>query len=311
MTIALLFPGQGSQHPGMGESWRETPSFDLAVRARARTGIDVPHLLLHADADELVRPQAAQLSIFVHSCMVVDRLRDAGALDDGPITAAAGHSLGEYSALVAAGVLTFDDGVRLVSERGAAMAAAAALRPGAMLAVVGLPPDRLAELCAAQPDWWPANENAPEQIVVSGAAETAGAMAERCRAAGARIVRPLAVGGAYHTPLMAPAAARLDRALAATGFADAVLAVVCNVDAAVHRAAADFRPLLSAQLTGRVRWTAALHTLTGLGVTDMVETGPGRTLTGLARRTVPGVATRLCPTPEQADLLVTSARETV
>lgn len=312
MSVAWMFPGQGSQRSGMGASWQHTDSFELVSRAGALIDVDAEHLLLSAGDHELVEPLAAQVSTFLHSCLVLDRIGRstgwAGSAENfrSPV-AVAGHSLGEYSALVAAQVLTFEDGLRLVAERGAAMSAAASARLGSMMAVVGLDADRVEEVCAQVTDCWPANENSADQIVISGTAEALAAVGDLLARAGARMLRRIPVGGAYHSPLMVPAANRLALALGATTFSTAAYPVVCNVDAAAHREAADFPTLLQAQLTSRVRWAATMQTLAHLGADTLLEMGPGKVLTNLARRSASGVDAHIVNTPAQVDALVDHA----
>ncbi|MBJ7289688.1 ACP S-malonyltransferase [Williamsia sp.] len=303
MTIGLIFPGQGSQSAGMGEPWRRTESFELAHTAGQLLGVDVERLLLSCDDDELRAPFAAQVATFVLSCIALDHLRARAANSGRNIVpaAVAGHSLGEYSALVAAGALTFEAGVMLVAERGAAMASAAQDRLGVMAASVGLDAATVAAICDRHGDCWPANENSADQIVISGTEAAVANVEIDLRDAGARLVRRLLVGGAYHSPLMAPAATRLGRALDLAPFDDAQCSVVCNVDAAPHTAATEIVELLGRQLTGRVRWLECQQTLFRLGITEVVEVGPGKVLTNLARRSLPGVGAHRCATPQHVD----------
>lgn len=287
--FAFLFPGQGSQRPGMGMSWQDAPSWDLVEGFSEVSGRDIGRLLLHAGAEELKETGNAQLATFALSLVILDAVRAAGA--PAIPGAAAGHSLGEYSALVAAGVLEAREAARLVAARADAMAAAAAARPGTMAAVLGLGFDAVAEACQAVADAWVANDNAAGQVVIAGTAEGVAAATEHARRLGAKRVVPLAVGGAFHTPLMAPAQAALDTALASAPFADAAVGCVANVDAEIHTAAAEWRRLLSSQLTSPVRWRASLLRLHELGVTTFIELGPGTELSGMVKRTVEG-ATR-------------------
>ncbi|MGH9126894.1 MAG: ACP S-malonyltransferase, partial [Acidimicrobiales bacterium] len=202
--------------------------------------------------------------------------------------AVAGHSLGEYSALVVAGVLSSVEGARLVAARGDAMAAAAAARPGTMAAVLGLGPDGVAKACADVDGVWVANDNAPGQIVIAGTAEGVAQAGDAARGLGAKRVVPLAVGGAFHSPLMASAQSDLDAALADADFHDGSIDCVANVDAEAHRAAGDWRRLLSAQLTSQVRWRESVLRLDRLGVTRYVELGPGGELSGMVKRIIDG-----------------------
>jgi [acyl-carrier-protein] S-malonyltransferase len=296
--LAILFPGQGSQRPAMGTPWRSHPSWAVAEEIADATGRDVPSLLVDADAETLQQTRNAQLAAFALSLVVLDAARRAG-LADVAVAAAAGHSLGEYTALVAAGVLPRPEGARLVAERGEAMQEAASRRPGTMAAVLGLDAAQVAEACASAEGAWVANDNAPGQIVIAGTGEGVAAASDSARELGAKRVMPLPVGGAFHSPLMRPAQSRLDEALAAASFAPTDSVVVANVDAAPHTEG--WAPLLSAQLCSPVRWRESLLTLRGLGVGRFLELGPGTELSGMVKRTVDGAARANVATPEHLD----------
>lgn len=246
---------------------------------------DLAVLLLEAGAEELKAPWAAQITTFLTSLVALRGLDPVWA----DVAAVAGHSLGEYTALVAAGVLSVADGATLVDERGKAMAAAARQQPGTMAAVLGLDDAEVEDICADTRQVWPANYNAPGHVVVSGTVDGVTAAGEAARAAGARRVLPIPVGGAYHTPLMAPARSRLEAALGTAAYRDPAMPVVANVDAVAHTAGTDWPVLLSAQLTSPVCWRQSLATLTELGVDTLVGVGPGSVLTGLASRAAPAV----------------------
>lgn len=295
---AFVFPGQGAQRVAMGQPWRDTPWWSLVDRISEVTGTDVGRLLLTADADELRMTGNAQLATFTLSLVILD------AVGDAQPAAVAGHSLGEYSALVAAGVLTPEEGARLVAARGAAMDAAAADTPGTMAAVLGLDPAGVAAACAGVDGAWVANDNAPGQIVIAGTKSGVEEAAERARRLGAKRVIPLAVGGAFHTPLMGAAQAALDHALGGATLGDAAVACVANVDAEVHRAGAEWRALLSEQLTSPVRWRPSLLRLSELGVTTFVELGPGTELSGMVKRTVAGATRANVAAPDDLATLV-------
>jgi [acyl-carrier-protein] S-malonyltransferase len=268
----------------MGRPWVEHPSWEVVTDASEVADRELARLLLEADQDELTLNGNAQLTTFVLSLVVLDAIERVGVEP----TLCAGHSLGEYTALAAAGALGFEEGVRLVAERGEAMHAAAEERPGTMAAVLGASDDDAKAACQrAGGEVWVANYNAPGQVVIAGdpeAVKRAGAIAKEL---GARKVVRLPVAGAFHTKLMAPARARLNKALSHTHFTAAEVPVVANVDARTHSAAGDWPGLLSAQLCGPVRWCQSLETLAREGATRMVEVGPGNVLTGLARRTLP------------------------
>ncbi len=293
--LALTFPGQGSQRPGMGSAWTDTPSWAIVDRASEVVGRDIGALLLDADADELRATRNAQLTTFVASLVALDALRRAGLPQPDAV---AGHSLGEYTALTAAGALAAEDGVRLVAARGEAMQAAADARPGTMAAVLGLDVAEVEAACESVDEAWVANDNAPGQVVVAGTAAGVEAAGSAAKERGARKVMPLPVGGAFHTPLMAPAAEGLRAALAAVTFAEPRPAVVANVDATPHAGADEWRDLLAEQLCRPVRWRPSLEQL-GAGV--VVEVGPGGVLTGMTKRTLPEARALSVSEPDHVD----------
>lgn len=298
---AFTFPGQGSQRPGMGRPWVEHPSWELVSEASRAAGRDVAHLLLDADEEELKATRNAQLATFVASLVVLDALERVGLSP----SCCAGHSLGEYTALVATGALSFAEGVAVVAERGEAMQAAADERPGTMAAVLGLDDDDADAACRrADGDVWVANYNAPGQVVIAGAPDAVERAAAAARELGAKKVMPIPVGGAFHTPYMAPARDRLRKALAAARFCEPEAAVVANVDARPHRDPEEWRSLLSAQLCSPVRWRQTLLRLQDDGASVFVECGPGGVLTGLVKRTLPGVRAVAVATPDDIDRLL-------
>lgn len=302
--LAFTFPGQGSQKPAMGAPWRDHPSWALVDVATEASGRDVAALLLDADADELKLTHNAQLSTFVLSMVVFDAARRAGI----GASHVAGHSLGEYSALVAAGVVDFPTGARLVAERGAAMRQASLDTVGTMSAILGLDDALVEEACAevraAGGEVWLANANAPGQVVIAGSPEALEQAGAAAKARGAKRAMAVAVTGAFHTPYMAAAQARLDAALGTVAFADAVVPVAVNVDAALHTAASGWSDLLSRQLCHPVRWRELLGTLAADGVSVLVELGPGAVLTGMAKRTLDDARTFSAATPQEVQTLV-------
>lgn len=300
----FVFPGQGSQQPGMGRAFADHPAWSLVTEASDAVGRDVGHLLLEAGADELVETRNAQLGTFVHSMVVLAALGERGVRPD----AVAGHSLGEFSALCAAGVLSFADAVRLVAERGEAMQVCCTERKGTMAAVLGLDDDQVAKVCdAVTGDVWVANLNAPGQVVIAGDPEAIEAAATAARDAGAKRVMPLEVAGAFHTPFMAGAGERLGAAIDAATFSDAAVPVVANVDAAVHVGGSDWPALLRAQLVNPVCWTASVETLLGAGSTTFVEAGPGTVLTGTIKRIAsPGITRLSAMTPDEVESVTTA-----
>ncbi len=283
--LAFTFPGQGSQRPAMGASWADHESFELVEHASDLVDVDVRALLLDADQETLTHTANAQLATFVLSLVVLDAAERLGLEP----ALCAGHSLGEYSALVATGALSYEEGLRLVAERGAAMQDAAEQRPGTMMAVLGLDDDDVQAACLrAEGEVWVANYNAPGQVAIAGEPEALRRAVEIAKSLGAKRVLSFPVGGAFHTPLMAPARERLRKALAEVRLRTPEPVVVANVDARQHPDPGEWPGLLSAQLCGPVRWRQSLQTLYEAGARTFVELGPGSVLTGLARRTLTG-----------------------
>ena len=299
--LAFTFPGQGSQRPGMGRPWVDHESWELVDEASAVADRDVARLLLDADADELKDTRNAQLTTFVSSLMVLDAVERLGLEP----TYCGGHSLGEYTALTAAGALSFEDGVRLVCERADAMHNAGIENPGTMAAVLGLDDDLVEVACRrADSDVWVANFNAPGQVVIAGSPEGVAAAAAHAKELGAKKVMPLPVSGAFHTPFMAPARDRLRKAIAEASPRDTEVPVVSNVDALAHDHGGEWASLLSAQLSSPVRWKHCLLTLEDAGVTEFIELGPGGVLSGMAKRTLDSARTISVATPDELDKLI-------
>ena len=299
--LAFTFPGQGSQRPGMGRPWKDHESWELVDEASEVAGRDVGALLCDADADELLDTRNAQLTTFVSSLVVLDASERLGLEP----SFCAGHSLGEYTALTATGALGFDDGVRLVAARAAAMHDAGLERPGTMAAVLGLDDDYVDVACRrADSDVWVANYNAPGQVVIAGSPAGVESASNHAKELGAKRVMGLQVSGAFHTPFMTAARDRLREALAAALPRDTDVPVVANVDAIAHNEGSVWASLLSAQLSSPVRWKQSLLTLSGAGVTDFAELGPGGVLTGMAKRTVNDSRTISVSTPEDLDKLI-------
>ena len=287
----------------MGAAWVDHPSFELVALASEVTGRDLAHLLLEADQDTLTRTDNAQIATFVQSLIVLDAAERIGIVP----SACAGHSLGEYTALVAAGSLDFEDGLRLVAERGAAMQEAAEYAPGTMIAVLGLDDETVEAACRrADGEAWIANFNAPGQVIVAGTSEAVREVGSIAKELGAKRVMAIPVGGAFHTPLMSGARDRLRKALASTPFHALDPGVVANVDARLHDDPEEWPRLLSAQLCSPVRWRQTVDTLLGEGMQTFVELGPGGVLTGLARRVLPTAETIgvSVATPDDLDRLV-------
>ncbi|MGW0337654.1 ACP S-malonyltransferase [Streptomyces sp. NPDC003011] len=306
VPVGLVFPGQGTQKQNMGGPWRETPSWELTAEISAVTGEDLAELLLRTPDDQLRRTDLAQLTVFTLGLIAhAEAVRTGGF--GGPVVACAGHSLGEYTALAAAGVLTVGRAAALVAVRGRAMREAALAREGTMGVLVAAPvaaaEKLVGELRAEGAEVWVANVNAPGQTVVSGSPQGVVEVAERAGSIGGRVLR-LPVGGAFHSPYMAPAAEALGRALRETVFAEGQVPVVANVDAVAQPGRADWPALGVRQLTSPVLWERSVRTLTGpLGCRRLVELGPGRTLTGLTRRIDADVEAVAVDSPEALRVL--------
>lgn len=284
MGLGFLFPGQGAQrvgmladvagaHPGVRERFAE---------ASEALGFDLAAIVRDGPAEELNKTEVTQPALLTASFALFELWTEHG----GPTPpVAAGHSLGEYSALAVAGVLDFPTAVRLVHERGKLMQEAVPFGEGAMAAIIGLDDEQVEQCCAeAGGQVTPANYNAPGQVVIAGAAAAVAAAGERCSAAGARRVVPLDVSVPSHCALMAPAGERLAELLTAASFLDARLPVVQNVNAVATTDASAIRANLLRQLVSPVRWADSLRAMAGDGATEFVECGPGNVLAGLARR---------------------------
>lgn len=295
--VAVVFPGQGSQRAGMAQAWRTAPSFSRWAEADELLDRDVTHLGTDADEDELRIPVNCQVALFVHFVVQHEAWRTAG----GTAHVTAGHSLGEYAALVAAGVLGFADGLRLVDARARATQDAADARPGTMVACLGYPVE-VVEAACTQVGAHVANDNAPGQLVAAGTAADLDRLRDVLADSGQRgKVVTLQVGAAYHSPHMEPAVAPFGAALDAADFAPAGLPVVANVDARPHEAADEWPTLLRAQLTAPVRWRETVGTFAELGVTRVVELGPSAVLTGLVKRTARALDRHTIITPDDLE----------
>jgi [acyl-carrier-protein] S-malonyltransferase len=290
--LAYLFPGQGSQAVGMGRVLAQTsaPARDVLAESDEVLGFPLSRLMFEGPLEELTETRNAQPALLAHGVAVARSLAERGILP----RIAAGHSLGEFSALVAARSLSFADGLRTVRLRGELMWSAGLERAGAMAAVLGLPEADVEAVCAAASAGAEvvvaANLNAPWQVVISGDAAAVARAGELARERGAKRVVQLKVSGAFHSPLMAPAADWLREALREVAIDDARFPVVSNVTAEPILEAVEIRRSLVAQLTSPVRWHASMLKMVELGYADFVECGPGAVLSGLARR-VPGVRT--------------------
>ncbi len=306
--LAVLFPGQGSQEVGMGAELAAAfpAARELFERADEILGFGLSGLCWEGPDDELRQTENAQPAILVHSLAVWAVVKDELAQRT---RFAAGHLLGEFTAYAAAGSLDFDDALRLVRRRGELMAAS---RAGTMSAIVGLEPEVVEGICrkvsAAGGVVVAANYNSPQQIVISGeiaAVEQAGELAKQ---AGAKMVRPLAVSGAFHSPLMKDAEAGLSEALERVAFQAPEIPVVANVTAEPVSDAATARSALLRQLTSPVRWTHSIRRVATDGVSSFAELGPGKVLTGLLRRIERGLGGQEIGTPRDIERLRESVK---
>jgi len=281
---AVIFPGQGSQFSGMGRDlYEQYPEAKrLMDQANDILGFSLTNVMFTGSDEDLRRTDVTQPAIFLHSVAL------AAVLPDLKPDMVAGHSLGEFSALVAAKVLKFEDALRLVAQRAQAMQAACQEQPGTMAAILGLDDDTTARICqeitAAGDVVVAANYNCPGQLVVSGSQHGVELACEQLKAAGAKRALPLLVGGAFHSLLMQSAEAALAEAIAQTTFSVGICPVYQNVDAAPHTDPNEIRENLVRQLTAPVRWTQSVQRMVQDGATDFVECGPGKVLQGLVKK---------------------------
>ena len=295
MGVAVVFPGQGTQRPGMGEAWRDHPAWTIVEQAEEALGEKVGRLVLDAPAETLARTREAQLAVLLTSLMAWE----AAAPALGGSVAFAGHSLGQVTALIAAGVLTLEDGVRFAARRAEVTQQAADRRPGKMAALLGATVEQAAEACEAAPDGcWLANDNAPGQVVVAGTPEGVEAGTARARDLGVRKVMALNVGGAFHTPLMNSASKALIDEVVELRLGTPNALVVSNADATPYDDADGWRDRLVEHVVSPVRWRETMLSLEALGARTFVELGAGGMIAGLAKRTVPDVKVIGVATPD-------------
>ena len=280
---AYVFPGQGAQFVGMGKDLYESneQARELFERANEILGFRITDVMFEGTAEDLKQTKVTQPAVFLHSVI------SALVLGVEP-EMVAGHSLGEFSALVVAKVLSFEDGLRLVAARAMAMQKACELNPSVMAAVLGLPDAKVEEVCA-QIDGVvvPANYNCPGQLVISGANEAIDAACEKMKEAGAKRAMKLPVGGAFHSPLMEPARVELEAAIRATTYNKPICPVYQNVDAKPYTDPEGLKRNSIAQLTGPVRWTQTVQNMVADGATSFRELGPGTVLQGLIKKIAP------------------------
>ena len=276
---AYIFPGQGSQFPGMGQELYPGHK-ELMESANDILGFRITDIMFGGTADDLKATRVTQPAIFLHSVVLAKSQASAPDM-------VAGHSLGEFSALVAAGALSFEDGLRLVSLRAQAMQECCEMQPGAMAAIIGLPDARIEEVCAGIPGVVPANYNSPGQVVISGEEQAIDTACEQLKAAGAKRAIKLPVSGAFHSPLMEPARTELAKAIEATPFHAPKCPIYQNVTAQATTDPEEIKANLLKQLTSPVRWTQSVLNMRAAGATHFVELGPGEVLQGLVRRILP------------------------
>ncbi len=281
--IAFVFPGQGSQYVGMATDIYEksTESKELIDKCDAVLGVGLSDVMFNGPEEELKKTSITQPAIYLHSIVLEKLIRSVKP------DAVAGHSLGEYSALVAAGSLSVEDALKLVRARGEAMLQAGIEKPGTMAAVIGLEPQKVEEACNEASEKGIvqcANFNSPGQIVISGSVDGVHAAMELSKEKGAKMVKELVVSGAFHSPLMASAIEKLSAKLDTTEFNDASIPVYANVTARPVQDKNDIKKLLLEQLSAPVRWEETIINMISDGVTEFIEVGPGKVLQGLIKR---------------------------
>jgi [acyl-carrier-protein] S-malonyltransferase len=280
----FMFPGQGSQFPGMAKELYETnpTAREMFDRANEILGFDITEIMFNGTAEDLKQTKVTQPAVFLHSVIL------AKCSPDFKPDMVAGHSLGEFSALTAAGALDFEDGLRLVSIRAHAMQKACEANPGTMAAILALPAETIEAICAdVDGIVVPANYNCDGQIVISGAVDAVAEASERLKAAGAKRALILPVGGAFHSPLMQPAAEELAAGIESVEFKTPVCPVYQNVTALPTTDPAEIKKNLLAQLTAPVRWTQSVMNMVADGAASFTESGPGKVLQGLVSKIAP------------------------
>lgn len=278
---AYVFPGQGAQFSGMGKDLYDSSdrAKELFDQANGVLGFDITDIMFSGTDDQLKETKVTQPAVFLHSVI------SAMVSDNFKPDMVAGHSLGEFSALTAIGVLTFEDGLRLVSQRATAMQKACEVNPSTMAAVLGLGDQEVEEICKSIDEIVvPANYNCPGQLVISGSNEGVATACEKMLEAGAKRALPLKVGGAFHSPLMQPAEEELREAIENTTFHAGKCPVYQNYTAEATTDTETIQKNLIAQLTAPVRWTQTMHNMIAAGATELIECGPGKVLQGLIKK---------------------------
>ena len=279
---AYVFPGQGAQFIGMGKDLYESSAVakELFEKANEILGFDIQSIMFNGTDEELKQTKVTQPAIFLHSVILAKVMGERFQPD-----MVAGHSLGEFSALVANGVLTFEDGLKLVSQRALAMQDACEAEPSTMAAILGLEDDKVEAVCNEIDEIVvPANYNCPGQLVISGSKEGIEKACEKAKEAGAIRALPLTVGGAFHSPLMEPARERLEAAIESTPFTQEKCPIYQNVSAEAVTDIEEIKKNLIAQLTAPVKWTQIMHKMIEDGCDEVVEVGPGKVLQGLFKK---------------------------
>jgi len=284
MGSAFVFPGQGSQSVGMGRELAEK----YLEQANAVLGFDLKKIVLEGPEEELKKTEIQQPAIFTVSVAAFESLKAKGLAP----AAVAGHSLGEYSALYGAGVISFEDGVKTVNLRGKFMQKAVPAGAGAMAALLGGERETIANICKEVGNVWPANFNSPGQVVISGTKEAVEQAGIKLKGAGVKKIIPLAVSAPFHCPLMQPAADKLAAQLDKITFHDATVPVYANVTARPVTSGTEIKQLLIKQVTGSVLWEDSIERMIADGVNSFVEVGPGKVLAGLIKKIDPTVEVR-------------------